>query len=588
MAKKQVNFIPAPKVKRYTRRIVQGEIEGQELDFSNVDEYDPGSAKGEAREKWGVDDVVVGSKFMVAGSEALGRPVIEFVDVQEKRNEKPGKMVLDDKGFWAWSKELKHIKKCADKLRISDIALLNCVLVEIGSLIDPKYVLPDLTGAVNGGYASLNLYLAVCARSGAGKGRASKWAKEVWGGLDNVKRVKKGSAEGILNHFGREEVGLDKVRRFVRGVVKGCVMCIDEGKLLGVIGGRNGSSLFEVMKELWDGSTKAGFENKNDGVEGRELDPYTYRFNAIVNLTWRNTSVVLDEKEGGFAQRWVWADAESGLTVAEVLSIPDEELLLRGVGAVVNKFEWVLKYPAETKEEIEADRDVICIAIADAVQIEIMRDYMLKGARDAVGIDELDSHSNQLREILAVLLGFMHGEPVLTVGYWELAGWLMGESRKCRGKALAEMKKLEAEELKVMGVKGAKVKVAGLNEEERIRKARMERQVKLDQIMERLIKLSKANQRVVMMERADAGLGLGGSGLEAGQRIDGLDWVGGADIKRKCPRFRGMITGLIKLLVKEGLVEMEDMKDRFGEVTGFKVRVMNNEAGKKWSEKIDG
>ena len=86
----------------------------------------------------------------------------------------PAKAVVDEEAFWSARPELARLRDFARARRVAPWALFGVALARIVAVIPPSVVLPPLVG----GHASLNLFVAVVAKSGGGKGSSESAAED--------------------------------------------------------------------------------------------------------------------------------------------------------------------------------------------------------------------------------------------------------------------------------------------------------------------------------------------------------------------------------------------------------------------------
>jgi hypothetical protein len=105
-------------------------------------------------------------------------------------------MARDDDEFWDARYSLKHVRTVARARRVSPWAALGIALTRVIVAIAPHIQLPALVG----GQMSLNLFLALVGRSGAGKDAALAIGDAAIG-VGPVEIRTPGSGEGIAHCF---------------------------------------------------------------------------------------------------------------------------------------------------------------------------------------------------------------------------------------------------------------------------------------------------------------------------------------------------------------------------------------------------
>ncbi|MGH3599134.1 MAG: hypothetical protein ACRDQH_02460, partial [Pseudonocardiaceae bacterium] len=103
----------------------------------------------------------------------------------------------DAPDFWDQRPTLGHIRDFARSRRVAPWALLGITLARTIAMIPPFVVLPAFVG----GHASLNLFVGVVGRSGAGKGGAEAAAADAIKSSETVDTLTVGSGEAIAHAF---------------------------------------------------------------------------------------------------------------------------------------------------------------------------------------------------------------------------------------------------------------------------------------------------------------------------------------------------------------------------------------------------
>lgn len=307
--------------------------------------------------------------------------------------------------FWDTRPELAAIRDTAHARTRSADAVLGAVLARVATCIHPTVTLPPIVGA----RGSLDYIAALVAPSGAGKSSSTAIAAELIDVSDDrTSVITHGSGEGLIDSYlGMVQEHDDdgkpvKVRRQVKDAV---LVEIDEGQVLAELGSRKGSTLGPTLRSAWSGAT-LGTANA-DAERRRHIPGGSYRFAAIVGLQTAKAAAVLDDADGGTAQRFVWFSATDP-------NIPDNP---------------------PTKPAWSWERtihDWMTFKVDESVATEI-RARDLARSRGEVTPDPLDGHRDLARLKTAALLAMLNRSKVeVTAQDWDLAGQVMDASDRVR------------------------------------------------------------------------------------------------------------------------------------------------------------
>ena len=149
--------------------------------------------------------------------------------------------------FWGERDSLRAVHQWARARMASPWAVLGVALARVVTTVPPNVVLPATIGSP----ASLNLFVALVASSGGGKGAAMGAARDaVSTGVDVYAR-QAGSGEGLVKQFAHREKG---------GVVRdrdAVLLDVPEVDTLASLSARQGSNLLPVMRSAWSGNSSA-------------------------------------------------------------------------------------------------------------------------------------------------------------------------------------------------------------------------------------------------------------------------------------------------------------------------------------------
>lgn len=327
-------------------------------------------------------------------------------------------------GFWGRRHALRHIHTFARARRASPLATLGVVLVKAAAAVEPTVVLPPTVGT----YASLNLFTALTAASGGGKGASEGAAHDAVSFVDHAGFKLRtdcfppGSGEGIARTFvpyldnqDKDSDGKPKLKRRSRAVFSA-----PEIDTLAALGGRRGSTLLPELRKVYSGE-QIGFKNAADATT-TPVDAHSYRACLIVGVQPAKAGALLNDSDGGTPQRFVWLPADDPDAPDTPPECPEP---------------LTVKLPDFSKEQ----RTIVRIPQTATDEIVSHRLAVLRGTE---GVDPLDGHALLCRLKVAAALMILDGRAAVNVEDWELAGAVMRASSNTRATVravLADKKK---------------------------------------------------------------------------------------------------------------------------------------------------
>ncbi|WP_261570334.1 DnaB-like helicase N-terminal domain-containing protein [Frankia gtarii] len=331
-----------------------------------------------------------------------------------------GPAAVDDETFWSARPCLAHARDFARARMASPWAVLGVALVRVLSQVPPEYVLP----AIIGSHASLNLFLAVVAPSGGGKGAAMGAARDAYDVGDvNVWPV--GTGEGLVKTY----VRYDKDAEEIVQDETSAVIEIHEVDQLGAVKGRTGATILSVLRSGWVGE-EIGFNNA-DATRRLKVAPHAYRLGLVVGVQPGRADVLLNEAEaeaaGGTPQRFVWLPGTDP-------AMPDE------MPAEPKLWEWDLPGWPDDVEFHPGGLRVLDVCAEAVATIREAHRRRQRGDAEA-----LDGHALLCRLKLAAALGLLDGHARVTAQDWRLAGTLMDVSDRTRQSAVDTLRRAAAE-----------------------------------------------------------------------------------------------------------------------------------------------
>lgn len=299
--------------------------------------------------------------------------------------------------FWTSRASLTHVRDFALAYRCNPLGVLGVVLARVIAATDPNLVGP----ATVGGEWSLNLIVGLVGRSGQGKD-ASHAAGFAAVRLPHTREEGVGSGEGIARIFHTDKEGQQDTRRGY--------LTASEVDRLAAIGGRQGSTLFSTIRQLWTGST-LGFANGQQHTK-TNVPAHSYRAVMEIGIQPEGAGPLLADTKGT-AQRILWLPVAQ-IDLPEVVPKAPEPRTL----ATPDDRRRVLTIPAEAEAAvIEHRRSVLAMPLVG----------------DSGDVDPLDGHKMLTRlKVAAGLMLLDERCDAITDEDWLLAGALITVSDRIR------------------------------------------------------------------------------------------------------------------------------------------------------------
>ncbi|MFT3663317.1 MAG: bifunctional DNA primase/polymerase [Gordonia sp. (in: high G+C Gram-positive bacteria)] len=354
---------------------------------------------------------------------------------------------VDEEAFWTARPELEQLRTFARARRVGPWATFGAVLARAVAVIPPSVVLPPLRG----GHGSLNLFVAVVAPSGKGKGTAESAAEDFLITDPDVHEATPGSGEGIPKEYAYKQ----RTRQVdVRNSV---LFTVPEVDSLAALKNRSGSTLMAELRKAWVGEP-LGFSY---AAEEKKLSirKHRYRMTMVVGVQPGRSQTLFEDADGGTPQRFLWFPTTDPHRPKGCPLVAGEPLRLsRWRGGVL-----VTTGPTLTSSTSSVDDDVTGTAqysfdleglqlserpdpdsfhvlevpqvVVDAVDAETERDL------DGDYGNELDSHGTLLRMKIAAALMWLNGRTdAITDEDWELAGAVKAISDRTRTQAVGTLR----------------------------------------------------------------------------------------------------------------------------------------------------
>ncbi|GAS89379.1 bifunctional DNA primase/polymerase [Mycolicibacterium brisbanense] len=351
--------------------------------------------------------------------------------------------------FWSVRPELARLREFAQARGAGPWSTLGAVLARAIATIPPNVVLPPTIG----GEASVNLFVALVAESGWGKGASETAAKAFLDTAVDPFEATLGSGEGLLKQYAykRRVKGQEPEQVNLRNAVAFTAPEIDT---VAALSGRSGSTLMPELRKAWMGE-RLGF-GWSDTEKAVALMAHRYRMTMIVGVQPGCGGTLLKDADGGTPQRFVWLSTADP-NAPEEDDRPEEPLPLRlpawpvasepdeGVSEDEDASESVeesggvrLKF-ANVKDGYELDKPVPrhrfhVLGIPPGVAVAIRAEQRAK-LRGESTISALDSHAMLARLKIAVGFMWLNGRTdKVNEEDWALAGTVLAVSNATRDK----------------------------------------------------------------------------------------------------------------------------------------------------------
>jgi hypothetical protein len=300
-----------------------------------------------------------------------------------------------DTGFWNARAELRYIHDLARARLVSPEAVLGAVLARAVMKIPPSVVLPGIIGSV----ASLNLFMALCGKPGAGKGGAMRVAEEVVPLPGPC--ISLGSGEGLLHQY----VFWDQKNLALVQYQNAVLFMSEEAETVSGIVARQASTLLPELRKGWMGEG-LGFAYA-DRTRRLSLASHSYRMCVLLGMQPSKAAFLLDDSAGGTPQRLHWFSADDP-AAPEIAPDGPEQWQWKGWKhlADVPPFRHELGVCSQLREDIIADR--------------------LERRRG--GGDEKQGHHMLAREKVSAALALLAQHDEVTEEDWQLGAVVMSMS----------------------------------------------------------------------------------------------------------------------------------------------------------------
>lgn len=319
--------------------------------------------------------------------------------------EDPESWLPDDRAasFWDARPELARIRQAAQAGMAAPYAVLGVLAVRVLADVPVNYRLNSGIGARGG---NLNLYVALAAESGGGKGVATDVAEYLY--PNDVYSTEVASGEALPTLFAR------KVKGEQEWVRTSAVVTAPEFSSLRASGDRSGSTLVGRLCAAFSGEALSFA--KADSDRNVDVGANTYRLGLITGIQYANSGMLLsDDATGtGLPQRFLWMPANDPSAPEYLPDMPSQLPVAR--------------FPVSPSLKL--------IRVCEEAKADIRRGRRLRliGQPD----ERLDGHKLYARLKMAYALAVLNGRlDEVSLDDWRLAGIVTEVSDAARAKAVA-------------------------------------------------------------------------------------------------------------------------------------------------------
>ncbi|MDO3398679.1 bifunctional DNA primase/polymerase [Mycolicibacterium neoaurum] len=346
--------------------------------------------------------------------------------------------------FWSARPELARLHQFARARCVGPWSTLGAVLARVVATIPPYVVLPPTVGSV----ASVNLFVALVAPSGFGKGASEAVAEDFLVTATHPWVAAVGSGEGLLKQYAykkkTEQINLRDTAIFT----------VPEVDTFAALSGRGGSTLIPELRKAWMGE-RLGF-GWADVEKAVTVMAHRYRMTMVVGVQPGRGGVLLDDADGGTPQRFLWLPT----TDSDAPNEPPQEPERLQIPAWPNSVEGPTGLDFSDGDGDTGGLQVKFGPIDDAYRLEepadhaafhvlglppnvvdaIRAEHLVKRRGEVPSSGALDSHAMLARLKIAVGLMWLNGRTdKVSDEDWALAGTVLSVSNATRATVLAAL-----------------------------------------------------------------------------------------------------------------------------------------------------
>jgi hypothetical protein len=312
--------------------------------------------------------------------------------------------------LWDKTPRLKHIAQAADSMGRNRLGLLAVTLARVLAEVDPHVCLPGVEDGAIGERAALNLGVALVGSSGQGKTTFTRRSMALLGRDQKSIEGKPSTGQGLIQEYLEWS---DEDKKNVLRADPRRIFIVDEIDNLGALANDTGSTLLsEVRTMLTGGSTGSSNATKE---RQRMLHAGTYNFQLVVGVQPARAGALLDGRDAGTPQRFIWIPVTDPKTALHPDDRPPWPGELGWSDAFLLGFELgepIVRYPDWLVRELK------------------VYDYKISLENSHGGELSRHGHQNLLRLKVAAGIAFLHESPIIEDLHIEITDMILAASKR--------------------------------------------------------------------------------------------------------------------------------------------------------------
>lgn len=341
----------------------------------------------------------------------------------------------DDESFWSARPILAHIHNAGYAGIAAPWAVFGALLVETLAGVPNSVVLPGVGDRLIG-TASLNTYVAVVGKSGAGKNlgeMAARGSFEFEGGQSYGRR-ELGTGQGITGQYVRPRKRGKGDEDLPGRITDSMLFTLDEIDSLNAHGRNQGATVLSTLASAWSGKPLGAAYA--DMTKDRPLEADSYRMTLLANVQPERSGVLVHAEGSGLPQRFLWLPAIDPkiMNMSEtqspgILHVTFPAAIRKATAPVDSPYQ---EFPDLPDVEVKAPQIVmdVCPRAREEVREARIR------AASGQGGDPLDSHALLVRLKVAACLAIWEGRLTIDDEDWRLSKVVMRVSKETRAECL--------------------------------------------------------------------------------------------------------------------------------------------------------
>jgi len=315
--------------------------------------------------------------------------------------------------IWDMTPVMKHFWQAGCSMGRNPLALVAVVLARVLAMVDPSVQLPGVRDGAIGRRNALNLGVALVGASGQGKTSYIEESTALLLGDPHAQddiTGKPSTGQGLMQEYLIWNEALDanvlinEPRR---------IFIVDEIDTLAAAGNDSGSSLLSEMRTMLTGGLTGSSNATN--VRKRKLHAGTYNFQIVVGVQPTRAGVLLDGRDAGTPQRFIWVPVTDPKTALHPDDRPESPGPIDWDTNFLLHFEFgepIVQYPDWLVRELKE------------------YDYKISLETEEGGELSRHGHHNLLRLKVATAIAFLHQEVIVQDLHVEIADKILAASKR--------------------------------------------------------------------------------------------------------------------------------------------------------------